>query len=271
MTIAETMVMTALVGVVGLVVFSLLHIGTILGAKNIAVNTAHQQARVAMLQMVQDLHSSVSLPALADRNGDPPAAPSPGAIPSPTPDPTPAPGIAFQLLASGPHKIAANAAADQNEVVIVIANGTPRPVQGQRLIVRTHGIEETITAVNGPLSALRLTLARNISVPINITASPTNHNIVCLITERCSYAVVDGTLIWKGPTVRNSFARLGNGITSEFPFNTPTTPMGAPYQRFVAAIDLSTSDTAYSARKFKAANILLNGMVPMRARLTDTQ
>jgi hypothetical protein len=55
-----------LIGVLGLAIYSMLNIGMILGAKNTAVNTAHQQARVAMLQMVQDIHSAVSLPALTD-------------------------------------------------------------------------------------------------------------------------------------------------------------------------------------------------------------
>jgi hypothetical protein len=40
--------------VLGLVIFSLLNIGTVLGAKNTAMNTAHQQARTAMLKMIDD-------------------------------------------------------------------------------------------------------------------------------------------------------------------------------------------------------------------------
>ena len=51
----------------------------------------------------------------------------------------------------------------------------------------------------------------------------------------------------------------------------PLTPAGALYYRFVAAINLSTADMQYSNRGFKSANILLNGQVPMRARLTTYQ
>ena len=65
----------------------------ILGAKNTAVNTAHQQARTAMLQMIQDLHSAVSLPALSDVNHVPLVNPAPN---------TAAPGISFQLWSTGP-------------------------------------------------------------------------------------------------------------------------------------------------------------------------
>ena len=74
----------------------MLNVGMILGAKNSAVNTAHQQARVAMLQLVQDIHSAVSLPALTDANSVP--------IPNPVAG-TKAAGISFQLWAGGPYKI----------------------------------------------------------------------------------------------------------------------------------------------------------------------
>ena len=60
LTIVELMVTTVLIGVLGLVIFSILNTGTILGAKNTAVNTAHQEARIAMLQMTKNLHSAIS-------------------------------------------------------------------------------------------------------------------------------------------------------------------------------------------------------------------
>jgi hypothetical protein len=83
--------------------------------------------------------------------------------------------------------------------------------------------------------------------------------------------VLTGALDWKGPTTKATFAVLGNGITNPTPFSTPLTPAGALYYRFVAAINLSTADMQYSNRGFKSANILLNGQVPMRARLTTYQ
>ena len=63
----------------------------------------------------------------------------------------------------------------------------------------------------------------------------------------------------------------GNDIISSTPFSIPTTPGGALYYRFVAAVNLSTADDKSSNRGFKSANILLNGQVPMRARLTTFQ
>src|SRR4030088_908645 len=86
LTLVELSVTMTLVGVLGLIIYSLLNTGMVLGAKNTAVNTAHQQARVAMLEMLQNLHSSVSVPALADASG----------TPYPSPVPASAEGIAFQ-------------------------------------------------------------------------------------------------------------------------------------------------------------------------------
>src|ERR1700682_4767038 len=96
--LVELVVTMAIVSVLGLVLYSLLNISTILGAKNSAINTAHQQARVAMVQMLQDLHSSVSLPYLVDVNGNLVQGAGPAA------------GIAFQEWSVGPYKFKSDAA-----------------------------------------------------------------------------------------------------------------------------------------------------------------
>ena len=276
MTIVEMLVTGLLIGVLGLVVYSLLNIGTVLGAKNIAVNTAHEQARTAMLQMVQDLHSSVSLPALADVDGNP--------LPSPTPGAT-APGIAFQLWAIGPLQIAADAAAGQNVVKVTVPAGTQAPVQPvagtrlQRLIVRTHQLEDDITAVSPPNigtagGTVSLTLVNNLPVPpdgTNIYIKASSNHIICFITDRCSYAVKNGALDWRGPTTKKAFSVMGNGITNPTPFSVKTTKFNAPLYQFVATFDLTAADMNYTNRGFKSVNILLRGEVPMRARLTDSQ
>jgi hypothetical protein len=259
-TVLELLFTVAIMGVVGLTIYSLFSTGTILGAKNTAVNTAHQQARTAMLQMVQDLHSTVSLPQLVDINGNGISGAGPAA------------GISFQLWSMGPFQIVADAATGTKIVTVNVPAGNKAPVVGQRLIVPTHEIEDDIASVNSAGgNNYALTLAHTVANPISGTQSPTNYNIACFITDRCSYIVNNQQLQWNGPTVRKSFAVLGNGITSSLPFTTPSTAAGALYYRFVSAIDLSTSDLKYNNRGFKSANILLNGQVPIRARLTTYQ
>jgi Tfp pilus assembly protein PilV len=262
MTLAETMITMVLVSVLGLLVYSLLNLGTILGAKNSAVNVAHQSARMAMLQMTQDFHCSASPFVLVDGNGNTVAGTGP------------AEGVAFHLWAKDtngvdlpPFKIRNDAAIGQNQVHIVATAATV-PVVGQWLIVPTHEIEAKITAVSGT-SDCTLTLASNITTAIEGTGS--GYNIACFVTDRVSYTVVNGALQWSGPTYKKTFssAVLGQNITNSKPFTIPTSQAGAPLAQSVAAIDLSTADNTYSNRGFKAANILLEGQVPARAMLTQ--
>jgi hypothetical protein len=260
-TLLELSIAMSLIGTVGLAIYSMLNVGLVLGAKNSAVNTAHQQARVAMLQLVQDIHSAVSLPALTDSSGVPLSNPPPG---------TSAAGISFQLWAGGPYKVSADAAANSSVVQIQTGSSDPAPVVGQRLIIESHQIEQDITAVTSLGSQkYNVTVTSPIGVAIQGTGSPTYYNIPCFITDRCAYVVNNNQLQFIGPTHGSTI--LGTDITSPTPFSIPTTPGGSLYYRFVAAIDLSTADDKTSNRGFKSANILLNGQVPTRARLTTYQ
>lgn len=258
-TLIELGVASTVFSTVGLALCSLFNVSLVLGAKNVAMNTAHQQARTAMIQMLQDLHSAISLPYLVDTSGNPIAGIGPAA------------GIAFQEFSSGPHKINADVTTSQNQVSLTLTpiNGTTPIVSvGQRLIVPTHQIEDDITAISGSGSNITVTLAHNLPVAISGTGT---YTIVGLITSRCAYTVSNGNLQWQGSTAKKSFAVLGNDITSDLPFSIPQTPAGAIYYRFVSAINLSTADPNYSNRGFKAANIFLNGQIPMKARLTTYQ
>jgi type II secretory pathway pseudopilin PulG len=267
LTLAELSVTMGVVGVLGLIIYSVLNISTILGAKNTATNTAHQQARVAMLEMLQDLHGSVSLPSLLNPDGSGKAS-----------------GISFQQWGAapnasgvmtpngGPHKINGDAvAAGHNKVIhIVVTSGQPTPVVGQRLIVPTHQIEDDIAAVSVG-SDVSVTLQHDLPVSI-LGAASTIGDVVCYITDRCSYNVVASNGQYKLQFANTQGTRdIVNDITNPTPFSIPSTPAGALYYRFVAAIDLSTSDPSYSNRGYKSANILLNGQVPFKARLTTFQ
>lgn len=267
-TLIEVMFTSALIGVLGLIIYSILTAGTILSAKNAAVNTAHQQARIAMLQMVQDLHSAISLPQLVDTNGNQVTGAGPAA------------GISFQLFTAGPFRVWGDATTSQNQVNVAMPAGATAPVNTQRLIIPSHQIEDNITAVSNQGSfnifgtnytLYTITLANNLRNAITGTGGPTFKNFVCYLSDRCSYVVQNQQLTWNGPTTRKAFSVMGHNIISPTPFTMPTTPAGAIYYRSVAAIDLSTSDLRYSNRGFKSANILLNGQVPMRARLTTYQ
>jgi type II secretory pathway pseudopilin PulG len=252
LTLVELMITTVLIGVLGLIIFSLLNTGTILGAKNTAVNTAHQQARIAMLQMTKNLHSAVSPLILYD-----PATPN-----TPAPADGSAPGILFQLWGGGPFRVAADAVTGSTTVKVNYTGTAPKV--HQRLIILTHNVDSDITAVSTGAGVATLTLKN--PLPVNITGTAT-FNIACFTTDVCAYVVNNGNLEWHSLTALPLSVVLTTGITEDTPFQTPNTGgVGSP--RVVAAIGLSTADTQTSNRGFKSANILLNGTVPIKAKLT---
>ena len=180
----------------------------------------------------------------------------------------PAAGISFQEWSGGPHLFNSDAATGQNQINIKITPGQPTPVVGQRVIVPTHQIEDDITAVTGTSDNLTLTLANNL--PVAVTGTST-YSIVCFITDRCSYTVVNGALDRQAAALQTAPSVIGHNITNATPFSAPAASTGAPYSRSVAAINVATIDPHYSNRGFRSANILLNGQVPGKARLTTYQ
>jgi prepilin-type N-terminal cleavage/methylation domain-containing protein len=277
-TLVELMITVALISVVGLVLYSILYTSSVLGAKNTAVNVAHQQARVAMVDMLQDIHLAISMPQLVNTDGSTPwPTPTPGASPSP------APGVSFQQWSSGPHKIKNDVVVGATQIRLVLTTTSgPTPIAGQRIIIPAYQIEADIASVGGGSGDFQVNLT-NISgpalvppvtyptstIPVAIKGTGSSAgDVICFITDRCSYAVSNSNLNWRW---KGNTKAVANYVTNSTPFSAPTTPAGALYTRFVAAIDLSTSDTQYSNRGYKSANILLNGQVPSKTRLTTYQ
>jgi hypothetical protein len=258
--LVEVLISTTVMAMVSSIIFTILNSGMILFAKNTAVNMAHQQARVAVLTIEEDLHSAVSIPQLADANkaavtGNGPAA-----------------GISFQVFASGPHQVVSTAASGQNQITIRCPGITPKV--GQRFCLPLHQVELDITAVgaaSGTGGANRtLTLASNLPRPIDTTldnaGTATAVVVTGFLTDKYIYVVQNGELRYYKPG-DTAGKILATDITAPTPFSIPATPLGAPYNRFVAAINLSTADHTTNNRGFKAANMFLNAMVPHRSKL----
>ncbi len=265
----EMMVTTSIVVMTGSIIFYILNTGMVLFAKNTSINMAHQQARVAVIQMEQDLHAAVSIPQLVDVNktaivGNGPAA-----------------GISFQLYAKGPLQVTPTVskdvfyAAGQKQITVQVNGYLPKA--DQRLCIPSHQVEIDIESVGAGSTSRVLTLKQALPVEVNpwLYDSGTNTyvavNIVCFITDRMHYVVKNGELRYFGGTQPAEGRVMANDITTTTPFSVPLTPAGAQYNRFVAAINLSTADPGSSNRNFKAANMFLNAMVPYRARLCITQ
>jgi type II secretory pathway pseudopilin PulG len=253
-TLVEMMITTVLIAALGLMVFSILYSGITLGAKNSAVNTAHQQSRAALLHMTQNLHGAVSAPILVDLSGNPTAA-------------TPAQGVAFEKWAGGPFQVSQDTADATRSVTINLG----QPVTaGQRLIIPGFNLEQAIQAdANAGTVTLTWPAPSPIPspapspVPITGTQAPTNYNVSCFVTDKCYYVVNNGSLEWHPTGVPDQFVVLARGIDSATPFSIAANN--------AVKIDLSTFDTKSSNRGaavtdlgYKSTRVLLSETIPIR-------
>lgn len=260
-TLMEIMVASAVAALTGAIVYQVLTMGLVLFAKNIAVNTAHQEARSSILRMQNNLHSAVSIPYLIDSS-----------LQNQGSGTASLGGIAFQTYALGPWKVAANATASSTVIRVQFPAGAKMPVLGQRLIIPTHEIEQWVKDVTTVSSTQAdITLYSALGSDVTVQSGGNNYNVVCFVSDTVGYLVYNGTLIYFPNLTSWTFKTLTTGVTSAAPFSTPQTPLGAPYNRFVAAINLSTADATSSSRAYKASNIFLHSEIPFRARLTTYQ
>ena len=270
-TLVELLITMGIVTVVGMMIFLVLNSGMVLYAKNTAVNSAHQQARSGVDQMLANIHSSVSIPELTNAALQPVAELDNG-------QPVSAAGISFQSYNAGPFPVAANAAATDKSVVLYCPGYNP-PTDA-RFNIPSHNIEYDIvsTSVAGSKRTFNLTTpASGIGTAISIAGdgieghSGVNYIITAFITTRVSYAVV-GTELRYYPTndIANYKVITRNLITAT-PFTVPLQSSGGLQNRFVAAVNLSTVEPNFSNRGYAAVNMFISSMIPFRCRLTNTQ
>jgi len=185
----ELMISTSIVAITGGILYYILNTGMVLFAKNTAINIAHQEARVAVLQMEQDLHSAVSIPTLIDTNKNAVSGSGPAA------------GISFQLFAGGPFQVTPSSTGyPTGQSQITVRTNGYTPAVGQRLIIPTHQIELDITAVGAGATDRTLTLASNLPVAVYTKLGPSGSlqdvNVTCFITDRVYYMVSGSQLLY---------------------------------------------------------------------------
>ena len=135
-TLVEILITMGISVFVGMMVFLVLNAGMVLYAKNTAVNSAHQQARAGIDQMLANLHGSVSIPQLVDANLN--AASELDANGSPVPRA----GISFQTFNAGPFPVGVNADAADTSITLYCPGYVP-PANA-RLNIPSHNIEYDI-------------------------------------------------------------------------------------------------------------------------------
>ena len=269
-TLTEVSVAMGIAAVVGLMIFLVLNSGMVLYAKNTAVNTAHQQARSGVDQMLQNIHSSVSIPQLVDSNLQPITTIIDGSG-----NPVQAPGISFQSFVAGPFPVVANANASDTWLTLYCPSYIPPA--GARLNIPSFKIERDIVSTTASGTNRKFNFAQAIGSAVSITGTGieggagTTSIITAFITARRSYAVVGGDLRYYPTNDLNNYKVITRNITSSTPFNIPLTPGSppTPQNNYVAAVDLSAVDTNTSQRGYGAVNMFLSSKIPFRCKLTN--
>jgi len=248
-----------LTALVGGIAYLILNTGMILFATNTSMNVAHQQARMAMLQMQREMYQAVSPTQLTDEDGAPVNGDGPAA------------GISFHVFASGPYPVTAKANAGQNQVSMNL--GTYQAKAGNRLVIANHELEIDIAQDTAGTGNQTLILTENVPHTINSQdvgdqGEMVDKPVYGIITERVGYRIKNGELVYQDP--RGQLVVLAREITSDKPFSRSKKGSNSSNPRFIAAINLSTGKGKGKGPKrnrYKSSSMILDAEVPARAIL----
>lgn len=277
-TLPELLVTVGISALVGGMIFFILNSGMVLYAKNTAVNSAHQQARAGVDQMLSNLHNSVSIPQLTNSSLQPVAEVDGNG------QPVPAAGISFQIFDGGPFPIVLDAAAGANTIVLYCPGYTPPG--NARLNIPSHNIELDVVSSVGISGYRQFVLASPIGTAVDVDGSGiegqagVNYIITAFITVRRSYSVIqtsqpgdsfNGELRYYPTNDVNSYKVVTRNLISSTPFTIPLLPGGGLQNRYVAAVNLSTVEPNFTRRGYAAVNMFISSLIPFRCRLTNMQ
>jgi len=271
-SLVEMMVTMGVSALVGLMVFLVLNSGMVLYAKNTAVNSAHQQARSGVDQMLAYLHSSVSIPELTDTNLQQVSEVDASG------NAAPAAGLSFQTFYAGPYPVVVNANATDTSITLYCPGYVS--ATSTRLNIPSYDIEYDISSTAAVGSNLKFNLATpasGIGTAITISGtgieggSGTTYLITAFITKRMSYAVIGSELRFYPTNNLASYKVITRNVITPQPFTIPVLPTGGLQNRFIAAVNLSTVEPQFSNRGYAAVNMFISSLIPFRCRLTNTQ
>jgi hypothetical protein len=287
-TLHEIMVAVGCATVAGIMLFAVLNVSTVLYAKVTSINLAHDEARLAVNRLVNDIHKAVSMPQLWDASAtttgglvklDPPLTLEQAKAAK-------ASCVSFQLVPpnGGPYEVK-NDPGNPNMIQIqTMVNGFD-PTAGMRLIIPMYDIENDLIKVTAEGPHRNVWMANEEE---KIPKSKGGTKIMTYFTTRVFYAVENGTLntyqsgingngilvpaVVSGKLViRNKDGTaakpttIARYVTSTQPFSAPSYP-----DRRYVGVNLTTEESRYSNRGYKATNTLIAGSIPYRARLCDS-
>lgn len=256
-TLAEVLITMAVVLVVGAILFSTLHVISLLTAKNFAINLAHQQARKSVHSLLSGIRESASIPQLIDEN----RVPLSGAATN-----GPAAGVSFQTIVAGPYRVWNNANADAKNIRITSLPDDAPPTPGMRLVVPAFQIEADIENVGGfpgNPQVRDIQVATVLGAKIDCNAG--NPVYPAYYTQRSAILVKNGELRYYENRATEQYTVVARDVQTPQPFSVPNGD-----NRFIK-VDILVKDSRVSQLGFNAVDLKLSMTVPFRYRLTTRQ
>jgi prepilin-type N-terminal cleavage/methylation domain-containing protein len=289
-TLLEVLIAVTVVALTTGGVFECLTTGLNLYAKNVAMNSTHEEGRRGLNRLVRDIHSAVSVPQLIDGSFNQiNTQPVDG-----NGNPTGTAGVSFQVVAHGPDYVFQDPAG--NNMIMIRDNvaGNYTPHCGMRLIAPMWGLEDDIykVTVSGSANHHNVWCTNGSDVTIYTTKNA-NYYAITYYTSRIAYLLKNGTwttdingnaayingelhryeqFFYNGNTtpVWVDMATVARYITSPTPFTVPLNASGTPDSRYVG-VKISAGNTNYSNRGYHDISTLLNTAIPYRSKLTIYQ
>ena len=292
-TLGETMVAIGVTSIVGLCAGYVFINGTILYAKNTAENMAHDENRKAVNRMVHDIHAAVSTPQLghivAGNLAANPTAPAASWTPYGTnltfwadAGAGPTAGVSFKKMGNsfnpngGPFAVKNDPG---NVDLIQIDSGTANPPHAGMDIVFPYYTDDDGRPMEGTLYQVTSNGNNHYNVWIaggleERIKNKKGTNVICYYMSRFAYVVENGNLNYYSTSMPPNGVTwpitVARNIINETNRALPAKPFSQASTDYVG-INLTTEDSRYSNRNFKAVNTLLAGSVPIRAQLSKTQ
>lgn len=242
-SLVELMLTFSIATIIGGMLYNSMHTTFELAAKNQQVNYTHQQSRLAVNRVLQEIRNSVSTPILIDTDLNNVATAT-------------AAGVRYQVYYGGPHVIASDVSKTSLNVKVQVLHNMldnrvapvspatpypprtqPVPTAGMKLVVPVIGIECPIascTAVStgAKYDVYQLVLSKfpSFAMTVKTTGSTPSPAYLCYYVKSCALVVDGGELRYydNAPSKTAKYTVLARNVTDPTDLTAAVTPFSIP-------------------------------------------